>query len=184
MGQYGSKPSKPRLRSLHRLARDTLNLFLETYPILTNLPNNPDTSQPPPTIEIFGSVSSSESAEPDLLVESSPVDDMLSSEIAAIEFFPKAQDPCGQRPSSPLSNSSGAAFFNPAPSVRETVSSELPLSSVRVVACVSKTDSVVDESSMKSKYFSHWPASLLEGPFGPHKIVIPKFWTYDSDEDT
>jgi hypothetical protein len=49
---------------------------------------------------------------------------------------------------------------------------------------MTKTNSVVDESSMKSKYFSHWPASLLEGPFGPHKIVIPKFWTYDSDEDT
>jgi hypothetical protein len=32
--------------------------------------------------------------------------------------------------------------------------------------------------------FPHWPASLLECPFGPHKIVIPKFWTYDSDEDT
>ncbi len=54
----------------------------------------------------------------------------------------------------PLPNSSGAAFINPTPSVRETVSSELPLSSVRVVACVSKTNSVVDESSKKSKYFS------------------------------
>ncbi len=73
------------------------------------------------------------------------------------------------------------AFVNPTPSVRETVSSELPLSSVRVVACVSKTISLVDEPSKKSKYFPHWPASLLEGPFGPH---IPKFWSYDSDEDT
>ncbi len=35
---------------------------------------------------------------------------------------------------------------------------------------------------MKSKYFSHRPASLLEGPFGPHKIVIPKFWINDSDD--
>jgi hypothetical protein len=38
---HGLKPSKPRLRSLHRLARDTLNLFLATYPILTNLPKIP-----------------------------------------------------------------------------------------------------------------------------------------------
>ncbi len=123
-------------------------------------------------------------AKPGLLVESSLVDDMLSSEIAAIDFLPKAQDPCGQRPSSPLSNSSEAAYFNPTPSARETVSSELPLSSVRVVACVSKTKSVVDEPSKKSKHFSHWPAHLLEGPFGPHKIVIPTFWIYDADEDT
>jgi hypothetical protein len=48
----------------------------------------PNTFQPHPTNGTFGSAGSNESAELDLLVEGSPVDDMLSSDIVAIDFSP------------------------------------------------------------------------------------------------